>query len=82
MDDYRLARVVLASKLGVHNQLALAPWKIVVCSLQSMENILKAWNDIQTIFHACLLWHPKFLINVINANDRISRVKLDGTGQT
>jgi hypothetical protein len=28
------------------------------------------------------LWRPRFLINVINANDRIGRVKLAGTGQT
>jgi hypothetical protein len=29
-----------------------------------------------------LLWRPRFLINVISANNRFSRVKPAGNGQT
>jgi hypothetical protein len=29
-----------------------------------------------------LMWHPRFLINVINANGRINQVKPADTGQT
>jgi hypothetical protein len=32
--------------------------------------------------YAPYLWRPRFLINVINANDRISRVIPADTGQT
>jgi hypothetical protein len=36
---------------------------------------LRAW-------HTAYLWRPRFLINVINANDQISRVKPADPGQT
>jgi hypothetical protein len=32
--------------------------------------------------HPCRMWRPRFLISVINANDRISRVKPANTDQT
>jgi hypothetical protein len=58
---------------------------------QSQINYLKALVESSTkpqsieadlLVSLFLMWRPRFLISVINTNDRISRVKSADSGQT